>query len=234
MKVLGFTGFFGAGKGTAIHLVSEMTGAAVFSTSEELADECRRRGLPTDRPTKYLVANDLREKFGPGELSRRVAEKIRKLPRTTKLALVDALRTHGEVQVFRDGFGKDFALVSIEAPAKARYERVSERARDKGDALSYEQFLDSEKKENRPDAKPFEQNLGAVAKLADYKISNDGSLKDLNQKLHEFLLKHDYLDAFADLSRLGEKFKGDKRKSSVQIKRELHEYMADEISKSNR
>ncbi len=189
MKVLGFTGFFGAGKGTAIQFIHELTGAEVFSTSEEVAEECSRRGLDASRPNKYVVANEVRARFGPGEFSRRIVEKIRRLPEGTRLALVDALRTAGEVQVLRDAFTKDFALVSVQAPPQVRYERVSSRARDRGDVLSYENFLESEEQENRPSAQPFEQNLGEVAELADYSIVNDGSLEELKAKVSDFVKK---------------------------------------------
>ncbi len=187
MKVLGFTGFFGAGKGTAISLIAQLTGAHVFSTSEEVGEECIRRGLSTDRANKQVVANDVRERFGPGEFSRRVVKKIQHLPAGTHLALVDALRTAGEVQVLRDSFGKDFALISIEAPAKLRYQRIHERQRDAGDELSFKEFMAAEALENKPDAQPFEQSLGAVGKLADYRIENTGSMDALQEKLKKLL-----------------------------------------------
>ncbi len=187
MKVIGFTGFFGAGKGTAISLVAQLTGASVFSTSDEVALECIARGLGTDRPTKQVVSNDVRAKLGPGEFSRRVVEKIRKLPPTAQYALVDALRTAGEIRVLRDAFGKDFCLVSIEAPAQLRYERIHARQRDAGDELSFQQFLESEQKENKPDALPHEQSLGAVARLADYRVENAGTTEELRGKLAKLI-----------------------------------------------
>ena len=187
MKVLGFVGFFGAGKGTAIQLIKELTGAAAFSTSAEITDECLRRGLPTDRPTKVEVANDLRKKFGPGEPARRVVEKIKAMPAGAKLVLVDALRTQGEVDVLREAFGKDFELIFIEAGVKVRYERIKKRHRDKGDELSFEEFVLSEEKENKPDAKPFEQNIGHVAHGADAVILNDGQVDEMRENLKGFL-----------------------------------------------
>jgi len=187
MKVLGFVGFFGAGKGTAIQLISELTGAPAFSTSHEVAEECERRGLPTDRPTKVEVANDVRRKFGPGEFARRVVEKINALPSGTKLALVDSLRTQGEIDVLREAFGGGFELIYVEAGVKVRYERILKRHRDKGDELSFEEFVLSEEKENKPDAKPFEQNIGMVAHGADAVVLNDGQVGEMRENLKAFL-----------------------------------------------
>jgi dephospho-CoA kinase len=189
VKVLGFTGFFGAGKGTAINLVLQLTGASVFSTSEEVSLECLARGLTTDRQNKITVANEVRSKLGPGEFARRVVEKIRKLPPGTRLALVDALRTAGEVQVLQDAFGKDFTLISIDAPVELRYKRNFARNRDAGDALTFEQFVQMEARENKPDAKPFEQSLGVVGKMAEYHVDNAGTLEGLKEKLQELLKK---------------------------------------------
>jgi dephospho-CoA kinase len=187
MKVLGFVGFFGAGKGTAIQLIQELTGAAAFSTSDEITEECIRRGLGTDRPTKQEVANDIRKKFGPGEPARRVVEKMKALPKETKLALVDSLRTQGEIDVLREAFGKDFELIFVEAGVKVRYERIKKRHRDKGDELSFEDFVLSEEKENKPDAKPFEQNIGHVAHGADAVVLNEGQLDEMRENLKGFL-----------------------------------------------
>lgn len=187
MKVLGFVGFFGAGKGTAIQIISELTGAPAFSTSHAVAEECQRRGLPTDRPVKVEVANDVRRKFGSGEFARRVVEKIKALPSGTKLALVDSLRTQGEIDVLREAFGHEFELIFVEAGVKVRYDRIKKRHRDKGDELSFEEFVLSEEKENHPDAKPFEQNIGRVAQGADSVIMNEGPVGEMRENLKAFL-----------------------------------------------
>ncbi len=60
LKVIGFTGFFGAGKGTALSLVSKLTNASIYSTSEEISLELIKLGLPTDRLHKYELANKRR------------------------------------------------------------------------------------------------------------------------------------------------------------------------------
>lgn len=187
MLVFGFTGTFGAGKGAAISILTERFGAVAYSTSEEVSEECARRGLPTDRGSKTVVSNDTRRKLGSGIFSERVVEKIFSRKPLPELVCVDALRTLGEVEVLKKKFGRGFKLVAIDAPVELRYKRVQSRLRDKHDFKPFEQFAADEQRELTGARHEWKQDLGAVMGAADYRIINDGSVKELKKKIGNML-----------------------------------------------
>ena len=187
LKVIGFTGFFGAGKGTALSLVSKLTNASIYSTSEEISLELIKLGLPTDRFHKYELANKRREEFGAGYWALRVVDKINLDINPVNVCLVDALRNVGEIEILKESFKENFILFSIEAPIKLRYSRILSRHRDSNDLLSYDDFIKSEEKENKPNPSKFEQSLSACALLADFHIDNSTSINELCIKLSSIL-----------------------------------------------
>lgn len=188
MKVIGFTGYFGAGKGTAISIVNKLTNALVYSTSDEIAEDLLKQGLPVDRIHKFELANKMRAEYGSGYWAQRVVDKIKENSRDSEVFLVDALRNEGEIELLKNTFQKNFLLFSIEAPIKLRYSRIVLRNRDSNDLLSFEEFVKSEEKENKSNPYKFEQSLSKCASMADFHIDNSISLKELCFKISNILI----------------------------------------------
>ncbi len=189
-KFIGLTGTFGSGKGVFAEILQKLCGPgnfAAYSLSDEVREECKKQGKTLERQNLREVANATRKKEGAGVFARRVLAKALK-EKGKSVVLIDSVRAPAEAEELRNALGKRFVLVAIDAPIKTRYERVKERAREKENLLSFEQFKASEEVEMRAKDE-FGQSLDAVMKSADEKIENDGTIAEFEQKAKKLLEK---------------------------------------------
>jgi dephospho-CoA kinase len=122
------------------------------------------------------VANALRHEHGPSYL---VDELFKRALAAKKPAVIESIRCPGEVDSLR-GKG-EFMLLAIDADSKTRYERIIKRGTST-DAVSYEEFLEQEEQEMQ-NTDPFMQNIRWCMDHADVTLENNGSLKELDDKL---------------------------------------------------
>ena len=143
--IIGLTGKNAAGKGEiAKHLQGKRF--VYFSLSDALRDEATRQGKNHSRETLIRLGTEMREKFGNGILAKRINEKISKLKNQDKKDfVVDSIRNPGEIEELRKN--SDFILIAVHTDAKIRFQRLLKRGRV-GDAQTFEQFLEHEKKES--------------------------------------------------------------------------------------
>lgn len=141
-------------------------------------DEATRRGLDHTRDNLIGVGVRMRAEGGPGALARAV------LPRLGPRAVVDSIRSPGEVAVLR-GLPR-FLLLGIDAPLPLRFERSLRRGRT-GDGLTLEEFARKESRENST-TEAGQQLLKTLA-LADLVIDNDGTLEDLRSRVIDSLAR---------------------------------------------
>lgn len=186
-KVIGITGTFLAGSGTAARLLSEMIGAPVASYSGKLGEMVAQKGLPIQRVSFHSVGNELRSR-DPEGLSKLIIADFGKA-RGKKFFVAEKLRSMGDYNGLKRRYGKNFILLAIDAPAMARYKRSLARRRGGEENASFGQFVESELKENKPGASEGEMNISALMQLADYLIVNEGSEQELERKLREFSKK---------------------------------------------
>jgi dephospho-CoA kinase len=176
--IVGITGLIGAGKGTVVEYLVEKGKFKHFSASGFITEEIVRRNLPVDRDSMILVGNDLRQKFGAGY----VVEELLKRAEGEKRAVIESIRTLGEVEKIRKNNG---ILLAVDADQKIRYERNIKRNSNK-DKVSFEKFMEQEKRE-LDSTDPNKQNLQACVRVADYVIENNRTIEELNQKVKEIL-----------------------------------------------
>jgi len=182
--IIGITGFLACGKGAVSELL-KAKGFIVYSCSDEIREECRKNNIEITRENLQMVGNELREKFGPNILAKRLAERIT-LQGLDKNFVVESIRTEGEIEELKKL--PDFQLVSVEADSKIRYERAKQRLREKEQISSYEEFMASEKKEITSND-PNSQNLERCKALAEFRINNNGPLETLGPQIEDLLLK---------------------------------------------
>jgi len=123
------------------------------------------------------TGRELRAEAGDGVLARFVLEKIRE----DENCIVDSVRHPAEVGVFRSR--PDFQLVAIVADPEVRFQRIQNRNRE-NDPMTFQEFQALEEQEL---ASPQQggQQLLACERLADFRIINEGSLKEFHQKVIE-------------------------------------------------
>lgn len=186
MIVIGVTGTIGAGKGTvAEYLVQK--GFHHFSVREYLAKILAERGQPTTFEYIRPLANELREKNGPGFLA---SELLREALETGTNSVIESIRTPGEVELLREQ-SPVFFLLAVDATSQRRYERVVKRASDT-DHVTYEQFMAEEALQNE-NGEPWKQNIAMCIKMADAVIHNDGTLEELHAQVDAALEKFSML-----------------------------------------
>jgi dephospho-CoA kinase len=176
--IFGFCGTIGSGKGTAIELLQKEFGAKSFSLSDEIRQECKKRGLGPERANLIAVGNEMRKSHGDGYWAQKVGRIVKASVDWQKKAVtIDSIRLAAEVAALVEIFGDKFVLVSIDAPVQIRYERIVRRARAGEGKITLEQFKASEQKEQTKNKGA--PNLEATMALADYEIINDESLSEL-------------------------------------------------------
>ena len=178
LMIIGLTGKNAAGKGESAKRL-EKKGFVCLSLSDELREEATRQGLSHERETLIALGTEIRSKHGAGYLASKINEKIEKLRSQGKdKFVVDSIRSPGEVDELRKNM--DFVLVGIEAEPRIRFERMRRRARG-GDALTFEEFLSHEGKENTSNASG--QQLDRCLSMANKIVDNNGTLDELYKKM---------------------------------------------------
>ena len=185
MIIVGITGTLGAGKGTVVEYLVKEKGFIHYSVRDFLRKELERRNMPLNRDTLTDVANNLREKHGPAHIAEAL---YREAERTDRNCIIESIRTPGEVKALRTK--ERFYLLAIDADLEIRSRRIRDR-RSETDQISYDTFLMNEKREMHATG-PFKQNLSGCIELADYVINNNGSIRELQRKTENFLVKIGY------------------------------------------
>jgi len=172
MIIIGITGTLGAGKGTIVDFLVNEKGFVHFSVRGYISEEIKRRGLPVNRDSMVLVANDLRTVHGSSYIVDRLY--IRAVE-SGKNCVIESVRTPGEVESLRSK--GNFLLLAVDAKPETRYERIVLR-NSETDKISFLTFLENEKREMDSED-PNKQNLRRCIEMSDFVFNNDSTIKSL-------------------------------------------------------
>ena len=182
MIIIGITGTLGAGKGTVVEYLTERKGFHHYSVRAYLLEEIRRRGMPENRDSMVVVANDLRRKHSPSFVTDQLYyEAVEK----GENCIIESIRTPGEITSLRAK--GNFHLIAVDANPNIRYDRIVAR-RSETDNISYQTFLDNETRE-MTSTDPNKQNLQACIREADFLLANNGSREELFLQAENILHK---------------------------------------------
>ena len=172
--IIGLTGENCAGKSTVAEYLMKK-GFYYFSLSDVIREELKSEGKGVTRENLIDKGNALREKFGPGILGKKAAQKVQK----DKNYCIDSIRNPAEVEELKN-LGR-FFLFYVTAPEDVRFGRVKARRREE-DPQTFDAFMEIEKLEME-NAEKTKQNLKATFAMAQKTVVNDGSLTDLYEKI---------------------------------------------------
>ncbi|MCF8369577.1 MAG: AAA family ATPase [Bacteroidales bacterium] len=181
MVIIGITGTLGAGKGTIVEYLLRK-GFDHYSVRGFLLEEIRKRGLPENRDSMVIVANDLRKQNSPSYITDQLFERAKA---KGKNAVIESIRTPGEVASLRSK--GNFYLWAVNADPKLRYGRISLR-KSETDQVDFETFIKNEERE-MTSRDPNKQNLKKCFEMADFQFRNNGSVLALNQNIDKVLEK---------------------------------------------
>jgi len=176
--IIGITGTNGAGKGAAVdYLVSK--GFAHYSGRAFITEEIQKRGLSIDRDALREVGDDLRKTHAPTYILEQMYS--RAVARGGD-AVIESIREIGAVDFLKQRYAY---LLAIDADRSIRYERTVQRGSET-DQVDFDTWVEQEEKEWHNSA-AHELNVPGVMKRADYTIRNEGTLKELHNKVDAFL-----------------------------------------------
>ena len=173
MQVMGISGMPGSGKASVSEIGSER-GAIIVSMGDIVREEAKKRGESSKE-----TARKLREEFGQYIISELTIEKIKKISEedSEKLIIVEGIRSHHEVEMFKENF-ENFFILSIFTNPQTRFERLLIRQRE-DDSTEYKEF-------EKRDFQELGFGIGNVISLSDRLIVNESDLESYEQELNEF------------------------------------------------
>ena len=200
MKIIGFVGLPGSGKGEASR-VARQQGLAVLVMGDVIRQEAARRGLEATDVNLGRVGCALREVEGPEAVARRILQKAR--ASGEKTVVVDGLRSREEADYFASQ-AEEFHLVEICAPAEERLRWLQARGRpdDPGSGLCGADEPDQDEKIISSCGEPDGQAAAALEQrecremgwgmcqameAASLKLRNNGSLEEFRENARKLL-----------------------------------------------
>lgn len=173
MKVIGLCGLPGSGKSTAINAIKDL--GKIINMGDVVRIEAKIRNLePTDE-ILGKIAKDLREKEGEGIIAQKCVELIKNLE--ADIIFIDGIRSITEVDIFRKHW--KFPLIEIAAKDKLRYKRIAQRDRS-DDSKDFIEIFERDKRE-------IGFGIINVLKEANFKITNNSTIKRLEKKTREIV-----------------------------------------------
>jgi dephospho-CoA kinase len=174
-KAVVFVGMPGSGKSVSADCAVALD-VPVLAMGDVVREEATRRGLPHAPETLGRIMLELREKFGPSIVAERCITKFRQLK--SPCVVIDGARSEAEIASFRKAV-ESVIIVAVHASPKVRFERLLKRARP-DDAVTWETFQER-------DARELEVGLGRVIATADVMLINEGTVKNLKQRVTRLL-----------------------------------------------
>ena len=149
-----------------------------YSVRHYLLDALRERNMPPSRDNMRDLANELRNLNSPSFI---VEELLHLAMKSETNAVIESIRTIGEVSSLRSICGPEFTLVAIDADRQTRYERICSRASET-DSVTFEQWVKQEEMEMYG-SDPSKQNLQACIELADVRLDNSETFDKLEYQV---------------------------------------------------
>ena len=173
MQVMGISGLPGSGK-SLVSDKAQKKGAVIVSMGDIIREEAKKRGESTKE-----TAQNLRKEFGDDIVSELTIKKIKKLEKkqTDNLIIIEGIRSHHEVEMFKENF-ENFIILSIFANPALRYERLQKRMRE-DDSKDYDGF-------QKRDQMELDFGIGNVISLSDKIIINESDLESYELQIDEF------------------------------------------------
>jgi len=177
--VIGLVGEMGAGKDTIIeHIKENFKDVVSLKFSTPLNETLKIFFDEIKREDQQWLVNGLRERFGQDILARAIAKKIRSID--GGIILLNGIRVWDDYDVIKEIEGAH--IIYVTANDKIRWERMSKRGEKADDKCTWEEFLKKHKNAT-------EISIAKIGEKADFKIENNGTLKELYEKTDKLIEK---------------------------------------------
>jgi dephospho-CoA kinase len=167
--LVGFAGFGGAGKTTAIECLERLGVGRRVYLGEAVLDEISRLGLARTPEAEKDVRIELRKRLGPGAFADLRASHVAELISRGECVLIDAIFKLEEYSALGSCGQRRSVLVAIETSFETRAQRLTARSNREysADQLRIRDKIEIE-----------EIGTALVLEAAEFRISNERSLSD--------------------------------------------------------
>jgi dephospho-CoA kinase len=180
IRVIGAVGQNGSGKDEVLKYLRTRYDVPFLSTGDVVREIAAKEGVEPTRENLGKISDRYFHEFGKGYFVKLLADKIRATG--WEIAGISGIRALEDVSILKDIFGKDFILIDIYiTDPHVRYNRMTRRGEGR-DPHSYEELL----RQDQAEEELF--HVREAEKLADYSISNDGTLDDLHREIDSLVL----------------------------------------------
>lgn len=175
-RILGLVGESGSGKDAFCDYLKKIRKDVFISRfSQPLTEALRIFFDQTKKEDQQWLVATLRERFGNNILGEAIVKKMKNIKRG--LVILNGVRMWEEFKMIKKFGGK---IIYITADSKIRWQRISRRGEKKDDKVSYRKFLKMEKATS-------EILIPEIGKKANFKIENNGSIKDFYRNIKSIL-----------------------------------------------
>lgn len=181
--LIGVIGLNGSGKDAIAKILVRGYNYKHKDFGQAIRDELKVLGKNyLDRNEMTSLANERRKKFGNDYWAKQL---LQEYVMGEKLVL-SSIRNPAEVELIHHYGG---VIVEVQATIKKRFERTVKRIEDNPGKHGEINFDDFKKKEERElkSTDPSKQQLLKCIEMADKKINNNGSLRDLESEVKYFM-----------------------------------------------
>ena len=178
--LIGITGTNGSGKGAVVEYLVSKKGFSRYSGRAIILEAVEEQHLPNKRGVMREVANELRREHGPAY----IMERLYDMAKDDTNAVLESVRTIGEAEFLKS---KNAFIIAVDAKKETRYERVLSMSHDAA-PISFQDFSLMEDRE-MSSSEPWDMNVFGVMQLANARVTNDGTLEELQMQVDAVLAK---------------------------------------------
>ena len=177
--IIGLVGEIASGKTTATDYLSEKYGAEPYKFSGMLRDILARLRQEATRENLQKLSTAVRQLFGESVMSKVISQDLASA--TAPLIVAEGIRRLSDIEYLKEF--SNFALVAIDADARSRYERITQRSENADDrAKTWDAFVLESQREP-------EQKIREVMKSAKYVIDNNGPIDDFYAQIDALMAR---------------------------------------------
>lgn len=179
--LIGLVGKKGSGKDTFCEIFSRLAAnheikVAVFRFSDPIAACLDELGLEKSRENMQKFSPLIESGYGKGVFGRELAKRAQKSP--ADIVILNGVRWWTDVEELRKAGG---ILFHLNSAADLRFARSATNSEKPDEMAMARKTFDKQEKARTEADIPF------IAHRADYEISNNGTLEELETKIREFI-----------------------------------------------
>ncbi|MBS1266330.1 MAG: hypothetical protein MAG795_00297 [Candidatus Woesearchaeota archaeon] len=187
MQIIAVVGMCGCGKSLAAEIFKEQ-GYEYVRFGQAVIDEVMRRGLKVNEKNERNVRESMRKEHGMAAMAKFLIPIFDKLLEENNV-VADGLYSWEEYLLLKEKYQDQLIILGIYASPKTRYKRLANRILKKNDKKAINRPTTPKQSESRDYSEIENLNKAGPIAMADYLVVNEGTEKQLKQKVLNLIEK---------------------------------------------